>query len=51
MGTHLQLVSNDTPKSHTLLVDASDMDAAANDTFQFHASPLLLRTFIFYLSS
>ena len=51
MWTHLQLVSNDTLESHTPLVDANDMDASVNAAYDFGASPLLVRTLIFNLSS
>ena len=40
------MVSNDTPKSHTPLVDANDMDAAVNAAYEFDTSPLLVITLI-----
>ena len=51
MSKHLQLVSNDTSESHTMPIDANDMDAAINAAYDFGASPLLVRTLLFYLSS
>ena len=51
MLTHLQLVSNDTPESHTPAIDVNDMDATINATYDFGASPSIVRTLIFYLSS
>ena len=47
----LQLVSNDTSKSHAPPIDANDMDAVVNAANDFGASPLLVITLFFYLSS
>ena len=45
------MVSNDTPESHAPLIDTNDMDAMVNAAYDFCASPLLLRTLLFTLSS
>ena len=51
MWTNIQLVSHDTPDSHSLEVDVDDIDAAFNVAYDFGASSLVVRTLLFNLSS
>ena len=51
MGTNIHMVSRDTPKSHSLLIDVDNIDAAVNAAYGFGSSPLAVRPLVFNLSS
>ena len=47
MSTDSQLVSNDTPNSHTPPIDANDIDVVVNAAYDFGSSQLLVRKLFF----
>ena len=51
MWTNIQLVSHDTPDSHSPTVDVENIDATFNAAYGFGSWPLVVRTILFNLSS